>query len=111
MIKDRGSLKWTSMMLPEHVKHLREWEQEDRDAAEDHEWDEQLLEEMNQQILLAMEEASQVEIMCRGGALTSKRVRGRIHYYDPYRRMLRMMDEAGGRQDVYLQTIVAIIHL
>lgn len=111
MIKDRGSLKWTSMMLPEHVKQLREWEQEDRDTAENREWDEQLLEEMNQQILRAMEEAGRVEIMCRDGALTGKRVRGSIHYYDPYRRMLRMVDEAGGRQDVYLQTIVAITHL
>ena len=29
-IKDRGRIKWTAMMLPEHVQMLREWQQEDR---------------------------------------------------------------------------------
>lgn len=28
MIRDRGTIKWTAMMLPEHVKLLREWKQE-----------------------------------------------------------------------------------
>ena len=30
MIHDRGRMKWVSMMLPEHVRLLREWAQEDR---------------------------------------------------------------------------------
>jgi hypothetical protein len=25
MIKDRGNIKWTSLMLPEHTQALREW--------------------------------------------------------------------------------------
>ncbi|MDN4525227.1 YolD-like family protein [Fictibacillus fluitans] len=109
MIKDRGSLKWTSMMLPEHVKQLREWEQEDTGAADEgHEWDEQLMEEMNRQILFAMEEAARVEINCRSGAFAGKQVRGCIYYYDPYRRMLRMVDDEGGRQDVFLQAVADI---
>lgn len=29
MIKDRGTIKWTAMMLPEHVKMLRDWEKEE----------------------------------------------------------------------------------
>lgn len=29
MNKDRGVIKWTAMMLPEHVKLLREWQEED----------------------------------------------------------------------------------
>lgn len=27
-LKDRGKIKWTAMMLPEHVAQLREWQQE-----------------------------------------------------------------------------------
>ncbi|MHA6259627.1 YolD-like family protein [Sporosarcina sp. CAU 1771] len=27
MIWDRGNIKWTAMMLPEHVKKLRHWQQ------------------------------------------------------------------------------------
>lgn len=29
-IKDRGSIKWTAMMLPEHIQMLRDWQKEDR---------------------------------------------------------------------------------
>lgn len=28
MIRDRGTMKWTAMMLPEHLKLLKEWKQE-----------------------------------------------------------------------------------
>ncbi|CEG21743.1 YolD-like protein [Planococcus massiliensis] len=28
-IKDRGGIKWTAMMLPEHVQMLRDWQKED----------------------------------------------------------------------------------
>lgn len=27
-IKDRGNIKWTAMMLPEHVQMLRDWQKE-----------------------------------------------------------------------------------
>ena len=30
MIRDRGNLKWTSMMLPEHIKKLRVWVDDDK---------------------------------------------------------------------------------
>lgn len=29
MIRDRGNIKWTAMMLPEHVKAAREWLESD----------------------------------------------------------------------------------
>ncbi|MCW1929549.1 YolD-like family protein [Bhargavaea beijingensis] len=29
MIKDRGNIKWTAMMLPEHLEALRKWQAED----------------------------------------------------------------------------------
>ncbi|QTD43357.1 YolD-like family protein [Sporosarcina sp. Te-1] len=28
-IKDRGNIKWTAMMLPEHIAQLRDWQAED----------------------------------------------------------------------------------
>lgn len=30
MIRDRGNIKWTAMMLPEHVAKLRDWMDKDR---------------------------------------------------------------------------------
>ena len=32
MNKDRGTIKWTSLMLPEHVQRLRAWENELQDT-------------------------------------------------------------------------------
>ena len=29
-IKDRGTIKWTAMMLPEHVQMLRDWQSHER---------------------------------------------------------------------------------
>jgi len=29
MIRDRGNIKWTAMMLSEHVTELRRWQDED----------------------------------------------------------------------------------
>ncbi|SER37527.1 YolD-like protein [Gracilibacillus ureilyticus] len=49
MHNDRGSIKWASLMLPEHVKILRDMWQEDETEAKK-EIDEQQLEE-NAQIL------------------------------------------------------------
>ncbi|WP_107950319.1 YolD-like family protein [Lysinibacillus parviboronicapiens] len=49
MIRDRGTMKWTAMMLPEHVQLIREWKQEDFAEAsrELTEWE---LEELQQTI-------------------------------------------------------------
>ena len=49
MNRDRGTMKWNAMMLPEHVKLLREWKEED-DRAERPDLDEWALQEMNVQI-------------------------------------------------------------
>lgn len=45
MIKDRGTIKWTAMMLPEHVKALEKWKQRDHytEKIELNEWDLQLI--------------------------------------------------------------------
>lgn len=49
MIRDRGRIKWTAMMLPEHVEQLREWQKEDEHQLRQQP-DEQQLEQWNYQI-------------------------------------------------------------
>lgn len=42
MLRDRGSKKWTSLMLPEHVEALKNWDHErnlDKPPAERMEWE------------------------------------------------------------------------
>lgn len=42
--RDRGKIKWTSLMLPEHLERLREWQAEDhyisRPELDQFDWDE-----------------------------------------------------------------------
>jgi c-di-AMP phosphodiesterase-like protein len=90
MIRDRGRIKWTSMMLPEHVKLLRDWAHEDT-FEQEKEMDEQKLEEMNS--LLASALAEQKPIM-----ITHYRNRkyeliiGYIHYWDEFTHKLHIID-------------------
>ena len=53
MIKDRGTMKWTAMMLPEHLMLLKEWKQEvfTEPPRERTEWE---LEELQQTISRAI---------------------------------------------------------
>jgi hypothetical protein len=90
MIRDRGRIKWTSMMLPEHVKMLRDWAQEDEEEKEK-ELDEQQLELMNETIFEAME-------FNRPVAITYYRQRkyelvvGTIHYLDEISGRIHVVD-------------------
>jgi hypothetical protein len=47
MIRDRGNIKWTAMMLPEHVVELRKWMDQENytERPELNEWDLQLIQE------------------------------------------------------------------
>ena len=90
MIRDRGRIKWTSMMLPEHVKLLRDWAKEDI-YDQKRELDEQQLENMNAVILEAMEFGKNV-------AITHYRqkkyelVMGTIHFWDEMNQKLHIVD-------------------
>lgn len=90
MIRDRGRIKWTSMMLPEHVKLLRDWTKEDMyDQVRD--IDEQNFESMNTVISEAMEFGKSV-------AVTHYRhknyelVMGTIHFWDEINQKLHIVD-------------------
>ncbi|MCM3586424.1 YolD-like family protein [Mesobacillus maritimus] len=106
MIRDRGRIKWTSMMLPEHVKMLREWVQED-EYEQEKVLDEQQLEQMNETILGAMEFNYQV-------AITHYRqhkyeiVVGRICYWDALVNKLHIMDRFESLHRIALSDVVDV---
>lgn len=106
MIRDRGRIKWTSMMLPEHVKLLRDWAEADSYEKEK-EMDEQKLEEMNHLLLAAMEEHQSVMV-------THYRYRkheliiGQIHYWDELQQRLHIVDHFGEVHRVPLSSIVDV---
>ena len=90
MIRDRGRIKWTSMMLPEHVKLLRDWVQEDR-YEQRKQLDEQQLETMNVTISDAMELDRFVTITHYQGK-NYELVIGKIHYWDVLEQKLHIVD-------------------
>lgn len=61
MIRDRGNIKWNAMMLPEHVKMLREWHAQD-DYVQKPELDEWALQELSDQLQIAYENKLEVEL-------------------------------------------------
>lgn len=91
MIRDRGLIKWTSMMLPEHVKMLREWSEEDR-IQERPELDEQELEAMNEMVAEAMAEGSQLLITHYAGQ-RHELLAGTVHHVDFIKQRLHIVDQ------------------
>ncbi|WP_144547586.1 YolD-like family protein [Bacillus sp. X1(2014)] len=90
MIRDRGRIKWTSMMLPEHVKLLRDWVKEDR-YEQKREMDEQQLELMNEILSEAIEYDQYVTITHYRNR-NYEIVIGKIHYWDELTQRLHVLD-------------------
>jgi YolD-like protein len=90
MIRDRGRIKWTSMMLPEHVKMLREWVKEDQ-YEQKKEIDEQQLEMMNETLLEAIELNRFVTITHYQNQ-NYEIVIGKIHYWNQLGQKLHIKD-------------------
>ncbi|MBM7713715.1 hypothetical protein JOC94_000684 [Bacillus thermophilus] len=103
MIRDRGNIKWNSLMLPEHVKMLREWAKEDTWDAKG-QLDEQKLEQLNLAAEEAMEFAKEVNITYFSHR-QSKQIAGKIHYFDSVKKEFRIVDRSGHVQRILLKQI------
>ncbi|MFC0271142.1 YolD-like family protein [Metabacillus herbersteinensis] len=95
MLRDRGTKKWTAIMLPEHVKMLRnefiEFDKVDKPTL-----DEQQLEDINTTILEAMEYNNElVFTYFENGDM--KLYVGRVHYIDDLKKELRLVDLHGDK--------------
>lgn len=99
MIRDRGRIKWTSMMLPEHVKMLRDWVGEDSHETK-RILDEQQFEEMNAVMGEAMEEGKEVSI-AHYDRNRYQLLIGKIHYYNESLQKLHVIDHF--QQPHYIQ--------
>ncbi len=61
MIRDRGNIKWNAMMLPEHVKLLREWQAQDQYVTKP-QLDEWALQELSVQLQTAYNNKIELEL-------------------------------------------------
>lgn len=106
MIRDRGSIKWTAMMLPEHVKLLKEYN-EGLDKVERPTLDEDQLEEINQRIYEAMEYRKELVFSFYDQGYMKFFV-GHVHYIDEFRKELRLLDSNGLKFNLKFNNILRV---
>lgn len=93
MLRDRGRIKWTAMMLPEHVKMLREWQQEEG-RVKAVEVDEQQLEEWHYTISESMAAGTLLRIrFTEYEGRGAQEALGIIHHIDLNRRVFKLVTE------------------
>ncbi|WP_134163559.1 YolD-like family protein [Evansella clarkii] len=86
--KDRGTIKWTAMMLPEHVAMLRDWHHEQRKVPKPA-LEEQQYEEFSYTIAEAMEYNNELTITYWKNGFYEEYT-GQVHYADPVTKRLHM---------------------
>ena len=106
MIRDRGTIKWTSMMLPEHVKMLRDWKVS-QNYEQQKEVDEQLLEEMNRHLQQAIQEDENVQITYYKDHYHHN-VKGKIGKINLHQNRLSIYEEQAGYMELLLSDIVDV---
>lgn len=105
-IKDRGKIKWTALMLPEHVEMIREWYEKDEKVPKPdlNEYDLQLLQE---EMDIALKRQCEVLIHSwKDGAIHEHR--GTIEGIDARNRMLIYGDQVG-KHRLPMDEVVSIV--
>lgn len=104
-LRDRGTKKWTAMMLTEHVERLRDWYAED-DYIERPELDEWDLEAMQMEIELAYKRQCEINVtVWKAGKV--KPYIGKISELDSKLNVLSV-DGPFGNEKIPLQDIVKV---
>lgn len=103
MIRDRGTIKWNSLMLPEHVKMLQEWMDED-EKSERIQLDEQMLERFDE-ITLEAVELKQTVLITYVSKDRDVQLIGQIRSFDHEQKQFQITDQLGNEQKVKLRQI------
>ncbi|WP_339148390.1 YolD-like family protein [Sutcliffiella sp. BMC8] len=106
MIRDRGNIKWTSLMLPEHVKMIRQHYLEE-DYQSKPEIDEQQHELLNEKINEALEFGSEVEIKYFEDHKVKSFI-GTIHFVNVMEKKLHVVDQTGQKKYIKLLDLIDI---
>jgi YolD-like protein len=106
MLRDRGTIKWQGMFLPEHVKLLRE-HYKGMDNKEKPVLDEQQIELMEETIAEGMEFNQELIFVCFKHN-DFHTIVGKVHYIDPYKHELRIIDNI---EKLHIVKIDALINV
>lgn len=106
MVRDRGRIKWNSLMLPEHVKLLKEYNKNLK-RIEKPDLDEQKYDEFNEIICRAIEENITLEFTYyQKGEV--KKLTGNINNIDGLNRKIEILSSASNTHMLRLDNILEI---
>jgi len=103
-MKDRGAIKWSAMMLPEHKKFLEKMYAE-KEHREKPILDQDKYEEINRVLLFVWEKEKAVKIKFYRED-TFQCIEGIITKYIPGEKKLKIIDNSGKVEFLYLDQIV-----
>lgn len=106
MIRDRGTIKWTAMMLPEHVQNLKEI-LVDENKIEKTELDEQTIIEFELIICEAMEFNKPLLFEVFENGLV-KRITGTVHFINYLEQQLAVEDKNGTFQYLPFSNLISV---
>ncbi|MGG0738207.1 YolD-like family protein [Niallia taxi] len=106
MIRDRGAIKWTAMMLPEHVQSIKDALKEDKKITQPI-LDEDQIHEMEMLILESLEYGWVLECeMFKNSEI--RHISGHVVYIDKLKQEIRIQDTKDGLHSIPFRSLVNI---
>ncbi|WP_194841412.1 YolD-like family protein [Salinibacillus xinjiangensis] len=103
MLRDRGNIKWTSLMLPEHVEELKKlWSENEKEPMPI--LDEQELMELNQKCKIAYDQQQTVLITVHEDGVR-KTLEGTIKKMDQHQQLIHLTTSEGIHKIPYQRLI------
>lgn len=108
MLRDRGTIKWTSMMLPEHLTQLKQ-DLIDVSKIEKPSLDDQQIEEMDIIVSEALEYNKELKFKLFNNGFVEN-VNGRVHYINFEQRRLHVKDQNDNTIYINMNNIIGVTY-
>ncbi|MEC3755982.1 YolD-like family protein [Bacillus halotolerans] len=108
MLRDRGTIKWTSMMLPEHLTQLKQ-DLIDVSKIEKPSLDDQQIEEMDILVSEALEFNKELKFKLFNNGFVEN-VTGRVHYINFEQQKLHVKDQNDNTIYINMNNIIGVTY-
>ncbi|WP_339185057.1 YolD-like family protein [Bacillus sp. FSL R5-0416] len=108
MLRDRGTIKWTSMMLPEHLTQLKQ-DLIDVSKIEKPSLDDQQIEEMDLLVSEALEFNKELRFKLFNNGFVEN-VTGRVHYINFEQQKLHVKDQNDNTVYISMNNIIGVTY-
>ncbi|MCB4341818.1 hypothetical protein [Bacillus phage SPbetaL3] len=108
MLRDRGTIKWTSLMLPEHLTQLKQ-DLIDVSKIEKPSLDDQQIEEMDILVSEALEFNKELKFKLFNNGFVEN-VTGRVHYINFEQQKLHVKDQNDNTIYINMNNIIGVTY-